>query len=107
MGKGFNRDYWARFERFVKDVAQRADSVYIVTGPLWLPRPDDAAGGDKWVMQHPLIGAAGLELARAACCLLTALLRSCRIEWLIMVDGLQRRQCIAAASLPIQRCLTA
>ena len=53
VGVGFNRDYWERFERFVRDCAKRADSVVVVTGPLWIPRPD---GDGKWVMQHPCIG---------------------------------------------------
>lgn len=53
VGPGFNRDYWARFEKLVKDAAKVADGVYIVTGPLWLPQPD-ARG--KWEMRHPMIG---------------------------------------------------
>eukprot|EP00775_Hariotina_reticulata_P011483 gene11483-11627_t len=53
VGPGFNRDYWARFEKFVKDVAKVSDGVFIVTGPLWLPQPD---GRGKWEMRHPVIG---------------------------------------------------
>ncbi|GBF90528.1 DNA RNA non-specific endonuclease [Raphidocelis subcapitata] len=58
VGAGFNRDYWARFEKFVKDVARRSDGVYVVTGPLYLPTPDaDAATGRPgWRMQYPMIG---------------------------------------------------
>ena len=29
MGAGFNRDYWARFERFVQDLAKRCDDVWV------------------------------------------------------------------------------
>ena len=55
VGPGFNRDYWARFEKFIKDTAKASDGVYIVTGPLWLPQPD-ARGTGKWEMKHPMIG---------------------------------------------------
>ena len=54
VGQGFNRDYWERFERFVRDLTKKgSDDVYVVTGPLWMPRPD---GDGKWIMQHPCIG---------------------------------------------------
>lgn len=37
VGKGFNQDYWARFEQFIHDVVKPAcDNVYVVTGPLYL-----------------------------------------------------------------------
>ncbi|KAG2436045.1 hypothetical protein HYH02_011756 [Chlamydomonas schloesseri] len=71
-GKGFNRDYWARFERFVKELTDVAGNVYVITGPLWLPtqqQADDAAaaaggaggaanGGSssKWTLTHDWIG---------------------------------------------------
>ncbi|KIY96603.1 endonuclease, partial [Monoraphidium neglectum] len=57
VGVGFNRDYWARFEKFVKDVVRQSDGVYIVTGPLYLPTPeaDPASGRTGWRMQYPLI----------------------------------------------------
>jgi DNA/RNA endonuclease G (NUC1) len=54
VGSGFNRDYWARFEKFVKDLVKRSDGVYIATGPLYLPSPDGVTG--KWMMNHPMIG---------------------------------------------------
>lgn len=38
-GKGFNRHYWARLEQYGRELAKRFPAVYIVTGPLWLPRP--------------------------------------------------------------------
>jgi len=44
VGKGFNRDYWARFERFVNDtVVSSCRDVYVVTGPLYLDREDELA----------------------------------------------------------------
>lgn len=54
VGKGFNQDYWARFEKFAKDVVKRADDVYIVTGPMFTPSLDPS-GGLK--MQYKLLGA--------------------------------------------------
>lgn len=48
------RDYWARFERFVKDMTKKFDDVYIVTGPLWMPTADNDG---KWTMKFPCIGA--------------------------------------------------
>lgn len=58
VGAGFNRDYWARFEKFVKDTAKKSDGVYVVTGPLYLPTPeaDPATGRPGWRMQYPMIG---------------------------------------------------
>lgn len=52
VGEGFNRDYWARFERFARDATNEYDDVWIVTGPLYLPQP--AASG--WVMNHRMLG---------------------------------------------------
>lgn len=52
VGKGFNRDYWARFERFVKTLAWSSDDVYIVTGPLYVPQRTPQG----YVMQYPMIG---------------------------------------------------
>jgi hypothetical protein len=61
VGKGFNRDYWARFEKFVKDLIKVADEVLVATGPLYLPAKG-ANGG--WQAQHQLIGeTGGLRLA--------------------------------------------
>ncbi|GMH42333.1 hypothetical protein BSKO_10252 [Bryopsis sp. KO-2023] len=54
VGRGFNRDYWARFEKFVKDLMKFSTAVYVVTGPLWLPKMDKKS--KKWTMQYPLIG---------------------------------------------------
>eukprot|EP00955_Chlamydomonas_euryale_P047950 353839-Chlamydomonas_euryale.AAC.39 len=54
IGAGFNRDYWSRFERYIRSLVHKSDGgVYIVTGPLWLPKQD--ANGN-WAMQHPMIG---------------------------------------------------
>ena len=39
VGKGFNRDYWARLEGLCRRLARKDESaeVFVVTGPLWLP----------------------------------------------------------------------
>ncbi|EFJ41614.1 mitochondrial nuclease [Volvox carteri f. nagariensis] len=81
VGAGFNRDYWARFERFVKELTYAAADVYIVTGPLWLPtqspppqqqqQDGDGGGGGggggeasgkakggRWTLVHDWIGTA-------------------------------------------------
>ena len=59
VGKGMNRDYWARFERFVQLLTNTCDDVWIVTGPLYLPRPSQ----DGWRMDYRLLGAWVIPLA--------------------------------------------
>lgn len=51
-GKGFNRDYWARFERFIKELTNTCEDVYVVTGPLYIPK----RGPSGYVLSHPMIG---------------------------------------------------
>ena len=46
------RDYWARFERFVRQLAASCKEVYVITGPLYLPT--QTASG--YMMNYPLIG---------------------------------------------------
>eukprot|EP01023_Acetabularia_acetabulum_P004165 TRINITY_DN11741_c1_g1_i1.p1 TRINITY_DN11741_c1_g1~~TRINITY_DN11741_c1_g1_i1.p1 ORF type:complete len:283 (+),score=36.64 TRINITY_DN11741_c1_g1_i1:63-851(+) len=53
VGDGFNRHYWARLEKFVKEVSKSAKEVYVLTGPLWLPTNESG----KLVMKHDMIGA--------------------------------------------------
>ena len=97
VGPGFNRDYWARLERFVQDLATTCDDVWVVTGPLYLPvrapagvgAPPGAPAGASvagYVMQHPMIGecvhsgkgrwAGGWEFA----CLLLVMLDACWMQ---------------------------
>lgn len=52
VGKGMNRDYWARFERFVQLLADTCSDVWIITGPLYLPVPTK----DGFRMNHALLG---------------------------------------------------
>ena len=61
VGRGFNRDYWARFEHFVKGLARGSAGVFVVTGPLFVPHlekgPLAGAGGTGWRANHALLGA--------------------------------------------------
>lgn len=54
VGEGFNRDYWAHFEDFVRRLTGRFSSVRIVTGPLFLPRKDPVDG--KFKVSYEVIG---------------------------------------------------
>jgi hypothetical protein len=64
VGAGFNRDYWARFEKFVRDLTRIGTAVYVVTGPLFLPRRKQPKDGPfpsptssaKFVMEYELLG---------------------------------------------------
>lgn len=54
VGDGFNRDYWAHFERFCRNLTRKYSSVRIVTGPLYLPKKDPVDG--KWRVSYEVIG---------------------------------------------------
>lgn len=54
VGEGFNRDYWAHFERFSRNLTKKYSSVRIVTGPLYLPKKDPLDG--KWRVSYEVIG---------------------------------------------------
>ncbi len=55
VGKGFNRDYWARVEEFTRRVAHHPSvtNTRVITGPLFLPHVD-AEGG--WRVDHHVLG---------------------------------------------------
>lgn len=53
VGEGFNRDYWAHFEEFGRNLAKKYPSVRIVTGPLYLPHRDSDG---KWRVSYEVIG---------------------------------------------------
>ncbi|KAG1051451.1 hypothetical protein G6F46_003345 [Rhizopus delemar] len=38
IGPGFNRQYWAYFEGFCRDLTKNFTDVYVYTGPLFLPK---------------------------------------------------------------------
>lgn len=54
VGDGFNRDYWAHFEDFVRRLTGAYPSVRVITGPLYLPRKDERDG--KWRVSYEVIG---------------------------------------------------
>ena len=41
---GFNRGYWMLTEKFVRSLSRKFDDVYVITGPLFLPRLDVETG---------------------------------------------------------------
>lgn len=53
VGDGFNRDYWAHLEDFCRRLTKQYASIYIVTGPLYLPKkgPDG-----KFRVSYEVIG---------------------------------------------------
>ena len=53
VGPGFNRDYWARFEGFVRHLAKVYDEVHVITGPLFLPQNKNKK---KRIVQYEVIG---------------------------------------------------
>ncbi|XP_022700480.1 endonuclease G, mitochondrial-like [Varroa jacobsoni] len=54
VGKGFNRDSWERLESHVRQLTRKYTSVYVCTGPLYLPRCE--ADGKLYV-HYQVIGA--------------------------------------------------
>ena len=63
VGEGFNRDWWARLEWFVRGLALRKEhaAVHVVTGPLYLPTRQGA--GERWRASHDFLGEAPQLLA--------------------------------------------
>lgn len=49
----FNRIYWAHFERFVRNLTNHFDEVFVVTGPLYLPKPEEDG---KLFVKYQVIG---------------------------------------------------
>ncbi|CAN0316043.1 unnamed protein product, partial [Phaeothamnion confervicola] len=69
VGPGFNRDYWRRLESFVRSLSDTFEDVYVITGPLFVPKQrqsaaitatagDGPAGGAEadWALEVPCIG---------------------------------------------------
>ncbi|CCH58376.1 hypothetical protein TBLA_0A05830 [Henningerozyma blattae CBS 6284] len=54
VGAGFNRDYWAHFEYFCRGLTKKYNDVFIVTGPLYLPKKDPKDG--KFRVTYEVIG---------------------------------------------------
>uniref|UniRef100_A0AAV1T5V7 Endonuclease n=1 Tax=Peronospora matthiolae TaxID=2874970 RepID=A0AAV1T5V7_9STRA len=55
VGVGFNRGYWARLEGFVRHLAGQYDAVYVITGPLFLPKKNKRTG--EYEVSYPVLGA--------------------------------------------------
>ncbi|KAI8821809.1 uncharacterized protein EV422DRAFT_527077 [Fimicolochytrium jonesii] len=53
VGKGFNRNYWFYFEHFVRTLTKDFDDVYVITGPLYLPKLEDDG---KHYVKYEMIG---------------------------------------------------
>ncbi|PLB49732.1 putative mitochondrial inner membrane nuclease Nuc1 [Aspergillus steynii IBT 23096] len=53
VGIGFNQHYWARVEKFTRNLTTRYPSVRVVTGPLYLPHRDSDS---KWRVSYEVIG---------------------------------------------------
>ena len=58
VGVGFNRDYWARLEKLVRDLTKSFAGVHVATGPVWLPTWRAGAGNGPDSLQYtfPAIG---------------------------------------------------
>jgi len=54
VGAGFNRDYWAHFENFVRELTKEFDEVIVLTGLLFLPKLDPDT--NKWYVKYEVIG---------------------------------------------------
>ncbi|SMN22247.1 similar to Saccharomyces cerevisiae YJL208C NUC1 Major mitochondrial nuclease, has RNAse and DNA endo-and exonucleolytic activities [Maudiozyma saulgeensis] len=54
VGQGFNRDYWAHFEFFCRDLTKQYKNVRVMTGPLYLPKQDPKDG--KFRVSYEMIG---------------------------------------------------
>ncbi|KAI8852855.1 hypothetical protein BC829DRAFT_360393 [Chytridium lagenaria] len=56
----FNRGLWASFERFARNLVNVMDSVYVITGPLYLPKlePDG-----KFYIRYEVIGSGEKSVA--------------------------------------------
>jgi endonuclease G len=48
----FNRGYWALFEKFVRNLQNHFDDVYVVTGPLFLPFKQ----GENYYVKYQVLG---------------------------------------------------
>ncbi|KAJ3216784.1 nuclease [Dinochytrium kinnereticum] len=49
----FNRGLWASFERFARGLVNVMDDVYVITGPLYLPKLEDDG---KYYIRYEVIG---------------------------------------------------
>jgi len=60
VGRGFNRDYWERLERWCRELTEHYRSVVVISGPLWLPTRVE---NDKRFVEYQLLGSVGPGVA--------------------------------------------
>ncbi|MCO5565335.1 hypothetical protein L7F22_019008 [Adiantum nelumboides] len=53
IGEGFNRDYWAHLEDYVRRLTTKFENLYVFTIPLYLPRLQEDG---KWRVNYEVIG---------------------------------------------------
>lgn len=53
IGEGFNRDYWAHLEDYVRRLTNKFENLYVFTIPLYLPRLQEDG---KWRVNYEVIG---------------------------------------------------
>ncbi|PWN31289.1 uncharacterized protein FA14DRAFT_162823 [Meira miltonrushii] len=53
IGEGFNRDYWAHLEDYVRRLTTKFENLYVFTIPLYLPR---LQSDGKWRVNYEVIG---------------------------------------------------
>lgn len=54
VGAGFNRDYWERFERWCRELTRVYSTVFVITGPCYLPTFREQAR--RWYVEYEMIG---------------------------------------------------
>ncbi|KAG1703331.1 hypothetical protein DVH05_008240 [Phytophthora capsici] len=54
VGVGFNRGYWSRLEGFIRHLAGQYDAIYVITGPLFLPKKNKRTG--EYEVAYPVLG---------------------------------------------------
>lgn len=54
VGEGFNRDYWAHLEGFVRQLTNSFQDVYVFTLPMYLPKQDPVT--KKHIVSYEVIG---------------------------------------------------
>ncbi|MBW0493570.1 hypothetical protein O181_033285 [Austropuccinia psidii MF-1] len=54
VGEGFNRDYWAHLENFVRQLTHSFQDVYVFTLPMYLPKQDPVT--KKHFINYEVIG---------------------------------------------------
>ncbi|KAG0171409.1 nuclease [Apophysomyces sp. BC1034] len=66
VGVGFNRNYWAYLEAFVRDLTGNFTDVYVYTGPLFLPKKQagqfSKRGAPEYTMTYSLLGDANVAV---------------------------------------------